>query len=89
VVPILMVQSAAVFGSTVVSLSALGFVGLGAQIPTPEWGAMIAEGMAYTLTGGWWVSFWPGLGLFWAVVAANLLTNWLSHRLGASGVRSW
>jgi len=88
-VPTLLVQSAAVFGSTVVSLSALGFVGLGAQIPTAEWGAMIAEGMSYTLTGGWWVSFWPGLGLFLVVVAANLLTDGISHRFTASGARPW
>ena len=36
------------------------FVGLGAQVPTPEWGAMITEGLSYALTGQWWVSVFPG-----------------------------
>jgi peptide/nickel transport system permease protein len=80
--PTLLVQSAAVFGSTIISLSALGFVGLGAQIPQPEWGAMIAEGMSFIVSGGWWIVLWPGLGLFFAVAAANLLADGLNFRLG-------
>jgi peptide/nickel transport system permease protein len=79
--PTMLVQSAAVFGSTIISLSALGFVGLGAQIPQPEWGAMISEGMASMLSGGWWTVLWPGLGLFCTVAAANLLADALSLRL--------
>ncbi|GHV78968.1 ABC transporter permease [Spirochaetia bacterium] len=79
--PTMLVQSAAVFGSTIISLSALGFVGLGAQIPAPEWGAMISEGMGYTLSGGWWISLWPGLGLFLSVAAANMLTNALNSSI--------
>jgi peptide/nickel transport system permease protein len=73
--PTLLVQGAAVFGATIVSLSALGFVGLGARVPTPEWGVMIADGMAYALSGGWWISFWPGLAIFVAVAASNLLAD--------------
>ena len=85
--PTMLVQSAAVFGSTIISLSALGFVGLGAQIPQPEWGAMISEGMSYLLSGGWWIVLWPGLGLFFTVAAANLLTDVLSlHLIGENKV---
>jgi peptide/nickel transport system permease protein len=79
--PTMLVQSAAVFGSTIISLSALGFVGLGAQIPQPEWGAMISDGMSYILSGGWWIVLWPGLGLFFTVAAANLLADVLSLRV--------
>jgi peptide/nickel transport system permease protein len=77
--PTMLIQSAAVFGSTIISLSALGFVGLGAQIPTPEWGAMISEGMVYILNGGWWIALWPGLGLFIAVAGANIFSDSLSN----------
>lgn len=78
--PTMFVQSAAVFGSTIISLSALGFVGLGAQIPVPEWGVMIADGMKFILSGGWWIVLWPGIGLFITVTAANLLADALSFR---------
>jgi peptide/nickel transport system permease protein len=79
--PTMLVQSAAVFGSTIIYLSALGFIGLGAQIPTPEWGAMLSESMAYTLNGGWWVALWPGLGLFLAVAGANILADSLGDHI--------
>ncbi|MEU9823111.1 ABC transporter permease [Pseudonocardia alni] len=82
--PTLAVQSAAVFGGTVMVLAALGFVGLGAQVPTPEWGAMIAEGMSASLTGAWWVTVFPGLGLVVAVLGANLLADALTHEPGDS-----
>jgi peptide/nickel transport system permease protein len=42
-----------VFGYAILTLAALGFVGLGAQVPTPEWGTMITEGLANALTGQW------------------------------------
>jgi peptide/nickel transport system permease protein len=83
--PTMLVQSAAVFGSAIISLSALGFVGLGAQIPVPEWGAMIADGMKFILSGGWWIVLWPGIGLFITVAAANLLADALNFRLTEDG----
>lgn len=69
------IQSASVFGYAILSLAALGFVGLGAQIPTPEWGVMITEGLPYTLTGQWWMGVFPGFGVLIAVTAANLLAD--------------
>jgi peptide/nickel transport system permease protein len=83
--PTMFVQTAAVFGSTIISLSALGFVGLGAQIPSPEWGVMIAEGMSYALSGGWWITLWPGLGLFLSVIAANVLADALNRSITGAG----
>lgn len=69
------IQSASVFGYSILSLAALGFVGLGAQIPTPEWGVMITEGLSYALTGQWWLGVFPGFGVLLAVTGANLLAD--------------
>lgn len=54
-----------------VTESALSFLGLGAQPPTPSWGSMIATGMDYAAS--WWCSFFPGLAIFLVVLAFNLL----------------
>lgn len=75
VVGIMPMMVAANFGNSILTLAALGFVGLGAQQPTPEWGAMITEGQQYVLTGSWWVSVFPGLGLLIVVTAMNLLAD--------------
>jgi peptide/nickel transport system permease protein len=74
-VPTLLVQSASVFGYAILTLAALGFVGLGAQAPTAEWGAMITDGLQYAITGQWWIGVFPGVGVFLAVTAANLLAD--------------
>jgi len=76
-----LVQASAVFGYAILTLAALGYVGLGAQVPTPEWGAMITEGQSYFLTGGWWIGVFPGLGLLIAVTAANLLADRIHNLL--------
>jgi peptide/nickel transport system permease protein len=70
-----LVQGASVFGFTVLTLAALGFVGLGAQPPTAEWGAMITEGLQYAISGQWWIGVFPGIGLLIAVSAANILAD--------------
>ena len=71
----LLVQAAALFGYSVLALAALGFVGLGTQVPTPEWGVMITEGLQYALTGQWWIGVFPGLGLLAAVAATSILAD--------------
>jgi peptide/nickel transport system permease protein len=71
----LLIQSAAVFGYAVLAIAALGFVGLGAQIPTPEWGSMITDGLNNVLTGGWWIGVFPGLGLLLAVTATSIIAD--------------
>ena len=71
----MLIQSAAVFGYAILTLAALGFVGLGAQIPEAEWGAMITDGLQYALTGEWWITVFPGLGVLLAVVATNMLAD--------------
>jgi peptide/nickel transport system permease protein len=73
--PTLLVQAAAAFGYSILALAALGFVGLGAQVPTPEWGAMITDGLSYTITGQWWLGVFPGLGLLVTSTAANVIAD--------------
>ncbi|GAC1408521.1 MAG: ABC transporter permease [Chloroflexota bacterium] len=80
-----LVQASAIFGYSILTLAALGFVGLGAQIPTPEWGTMITEGQSYFLTGKWWIGVFPGIGLLVAVTAANLLADRLRDVLDPRG----
>ena len=71
----LFIQGSAVYGYAVLSLAALGFVGLGAQVPTPEWGSMITDGLQYALTGQWWIGVFPGLGVLMATAAASIIAH--------------
>jgi peptide/nickel transport system permease protein len=71
----LFIQASAVFGYAILTLAALGFVGLGAQVPQPEWGTMITDGLANALTGAWWTGVFPGLGVLAAVTAASIIAD--------------
>ncbi|MYU26311.1 ABC transporter permease [Streptomyces sp. SID8352] len=75
VVPTLVIQAAAAFGWSVLTLAALGFIGLGPPPPTPEWGSMITDGLQYALSGQWWIGVFPGLGLLVAVTAGSVLAD--------------
>lgn len=68
------------FGFAVLTAAALGFIGLGAQPPTPEWGAMINEGRNYFPTH-WWVATFPGMAIFLMVFSWNLLGDGLRDAL--------
>jgi peptide/nickel transport system permease protein len=67
------------FGTAILAISTLGFLGYGAPPPTPEWGLLIAEGRNYVGTA-WWLTALPGL----VVVLVVLNANRISHRLGRS-----
>jgi peptide/nickel transport system permease protein len=60
----------------ILTAAALGFLGLGAQPPMPEWGSMLAVGRAH-LSGAWWVSTVPGLAILITSLAFNLLGDGL------------
>jgi peptide/nickel transport system permease protein len=60
------------FGISILEVAGLGFLGLGAQPPQPEWGAMLAEGRSYILTS-WWMATVPGLAIMFSVLGFNLL----------------
>jgi peptide/nickel transport system permease protein len=59
-------------GSVVVETAGLSFLGLGAQPPSPDWGALLADGHNYFLTA-WWIATFPGLAIFCVVLGFNLL----------------
>jgi peptide/nickel transport system permease protein len=63
-------------GLAIVAAASLGFIGLGAQPPTPEWGAMISHGRNYLPTW-WWYSTFPGLFIYLTVLGFNLLGDGL------------
>jgi peptide/nickel transport system permease protein len=66
-------------GSAILVGAALGFLGLGAQPPTPEWGTMIAEGQAFIFSA-WWMSLGPGFALMLVGLAFGLLGNQILKR---------
>ncbi len=66
--------SALQFGSAIIAISTLGFLGYGAPPPTPEWGLLIAEGRNYIATS-WWIVTFPGLVVVIVVLAANRISR--------------
>ncbi|MHB8691696.1 MAG: ABC transporter permease [Solirubrobacteraceae bacterium] len=70
---------AAVNASWVVStVGGLGFLGLGIQPGSAEWGSMIAGGQAGIVTGQWWISFFPGIGILLLATALHLIGDGIS-----------
>lgn len=67
-------------GYAILTTASLSFIGLGAQPPTPEWGAMVATGKDYILDQ-WWLATFPGLAIFLTVMAFNLLGDGLQEAL--------
>ncbi len=72
----IIVQGALSFSSAVLDAAALGFLGMGAQPPTPEWGTMLAEAREFILRA-WWVVTLPGLAILITVLAINLMGDGL------------
>jgi peptide/nickel transport system permease protein len=69
---VLIVQLTLRMGTIVLTAAGLGFLGLGAQPPTPEWGAMVSDGRNY-IVDQWWMSTLPGAAIAAAVLGFNLL----------------
>jgi peptide/nickel transport system permease protein len=67
-------------GSVVVETAGLSFLGLGAQPPSPDWGALLADGHSYFLSA-WWIATFPGLAIFLVVVGFNLIGDALRDQL--------
>lgn len=74
------IQASMDTGSALVTTAGLSFIGLGAQAPTPEWGAMVGVGRRYLLTA-WWMSTFPGLAIFVTILGLNLLGDSLQDIL--------
>jgi dipeptide transport system permease protein len=68
------------FSSAILDAAALGFLGLGAQPPTPEWGTMLANAREF-VQSAWWVVTFPGLAILITVLAFNLMGDGLRDAL--------
>jgi len=73
-------------GSIILSISGLSFLGLGAQPPMPEWGAMLNDGRAYMQVAPWLMIF-PGLAILLSVLAFNLMGDGLRDIFDPRGIR--
>jgi len=76
----IIVQAALSFSTAILDAAALGFLGMGAQPPTPEWGTMLAEAREFILRA-WWVVTFPGLAILITVLAINLMGDGLRDAL--------
>ena len=79
--PPLIVQTTLSIAFAILEGAALGFLGLGAQPPAPEWGAMLADSYKFFTSGAWWVFFFPGAAIMLSVLGFNLLGDGLRDAL--------
>jgi peptide/nickel transport system permease protein len=77
--PILIYGTLGLSGAILLT-AGLSYIGLGAQPPSPEWGAMLNYGRGYLATA-WWMSIFPGLGIFFSVLGINMLGDGLRDAL--------
>jgi peptide/nickel transport system permease protein len=84
----LIVQASLDVGGIILTASALSFLGLGAQDPTPDWGLMVAQGQAYFQTQ-WWLVTFPGLAILITAVGFNLLGDGLREILDPHAVSTF
>ncbi len=83
----LIVQATLSFSNAILDAAALGFLGMGAQPPAPEWGTMLAEAREFILRA-WWVVTFPGLAILITVLAINLMGDGLRDALDPKLKRS-
>lgn len=77
----IIVQSTMGLADAILSAAALGFLGLGAIPPQPEWGAMLGDSYKYLSSGAWWAVLFPGLAIMLSVLGFNLLGDGLRDAL--------
>jgi dipeptide transport system permease protein len=83
----LIVQGTLSFSNAILDAAALGFLVMGAQPPTPEWGTMLAEAREF-ITRAWWVVTFPGLAILITVLAINLVGDGMRDALDPKLKRS-
>lgn len=79
--PPVIIQTSVRFAWAVKITAGLAFVGVGIQVPTPEWGAMIRVGAGQIISGVWWPSVFPGLAILIFAFGLNLLADGLQDHL--------
>jgi peptide/nickel transport system permease protein len=81
----LMVVATSEFGLMILFEAGLSFLGLGIQPPAPSWGSIMSAGREY-VARAWWMTVFPGIGLFLVVLCINLMGDWLRDRLDPRSV---
>ena len=82
IVPMLVVNATFLVADLILALSGLSFLGLGIQPPHSSWGGLLNQGAQLALVGPWWLIVFPGLTIFLAILAMNLLGQGLLARFG-------
>ncbi|OQY31751.1 MAG: hypothetical protein B6I38_05370 [Anaerolineaceae bacterium 4572_5.1] len=77
----IIVQTTMGLANAILSAAALGFLGLGAIPPEPEWGAMLGDSYRYLTSGAWWAVLFPGIAIMLSVLGFNLLGDGLRDAL--------
>jgi len=77
----MIVQGTLSIATAIISIAALGFLGLGAQPPAPEWGTMLAGARGFVAQGKWWYPTFPGLAIMLTVLGFNLLGDGMRDAL--------
>jgi len=77
----LIVQFTLNIATAIIETAALGFLGLGAQPPSPEWGAMLSNGYKFLTVGAWWALLFPGLAIIFVVIGFNMVGDGLRDAL--------
>jgi ABC-type dipeptide/oligopeptide/nickel transport system permease subunit len=82
------VMASSAVGWAVLTATTLSFLGLGVQLPNPDWGSDLAAG-ATSLSTAWWLSTFPGIAITLTILVANFAGDWLMTLIDSSGRRSW
>jgi ABC-type dipeptide/oligopeptide/nickel transport system permease subunit len=77
----IIVQSTMALAGAILSAAALGYLGLGAQPPEPEWGSMLGDSYRFLTSGAWWAVIFPGVAIMLIVLGFNLLGDGLRDAL--------
>ena len=77
----LTVQATLGLATAILEAAALGYLGLGAQAPDVEWGAMLVDSVRYLFQGAWWALTFPGLAIMFTVISFNLIGDGLRDAL--------
>jgi peptide/nickel transport system permease protein len=81
------VQASMEISGTIVMISGLAFLGVGAPPPSPDWGSLIAAGQDY-ITTAWWIALFPGLAITVAAIAFGLAGDAIRSSVDPSSRRS-
>ncbi len=78
--PPILVQTTLAMGLAIIAEATLSYLGLGAEPGEPSWGSMLFQAQSY-LTSAWWMAFFPGMAIFFAVLGFNLLGDGVREAL--------